>query len=141
MENDDRADREFSEPSSEFGKGLTYCLGLFLAHAEGAMYDEMRFREMAHKGKGEPYKNWPEMWFYGAGDHVIDLQTEVKNSELKTRLETFKKKVLAWRFNHLHEASEATSDDVQWALKEAKALLLEIDSKMIGIETEQGGYE
>jgi len=90
---------------SEYGKGLSYCIGLFLAHAERAIIFEN------HMG-----------WFNGAADHLFDMQTKTINSdELRKRAEMFQERCLQ---NRLGSPTEA---DMLWAIQEAKNLLLEID--------------
>ena len=91
-------------PRSEFGQGLAYCLGLFLAHAG-------RDDEPARVGT----------WFNGASDHLYGLRLPSKPAALRRRLQEFKDKVLQLG----HGFPEQSDRD--WAIEEAKALLLEID--------------
>ncbi len=111
---------------SEFGKGLAYCLGLFLAHAE---------RKISSIRKELDY----ELWFNGAADHLYELQipdTFPKN--LKNRLTVFQDKCLNWRITM--DKSAATEKDFHWAIQKAKDLLLEID-KHFGIKVKKGQWE
>ena len=107
---------------SEFGKGLTYCLGLFLAHAERV---NKSFSEKDRYG----------MWFNAAGDHVFDLQTEkAPNKSLVKRCKKFRGKVLTWRME------KATKSDFSWAIQEAKDLLRLID-RANNVPTQGGRWE
>ena len=106
--------------SSEFGKGLTYCIGLFLAHAERK--DLIR---------GSDYS----MWFNGAADHLYELQIPGEYPDaLIERLSKFQETCINWRLNW------ASEEDFKWAVQEAKDLLREIDETN-GIETEKGYNE
>lgn len=95
---------------SEFGKGFTYCIGLFLAHTE----------------RRDP----PEffLWFNGAADHLYELEIP-DNFKLKKECEEWRKKCLRWRL------SKYTEKDKTWATDQAKSFLLAWD-KQNGILTE-----
>ena len=118
---------EENKELSEFGKGLTYCLGLFLAHAERKIIELPGF--------SDGY----EMWFNGASDHVYEINVpDTFPSEIKQRIEIFREKVLNW--GHGFKIPGADKDAFEWSIQEAKDLLLLID-KHIGTETEQGRWE
>ena len=121
--------------SSEFGQGLTYCLGLFLAHAERA-----RDIKNSYSKIGLKYQDmWPEIWFNGAADHLFDLVIPSTLSEgLQNRLKNFQSKCLHCRL--CLEVNAVTEEDVKWAIQEAKDLLRMIDQEY-GIETIQGQWE
>lgn len=107
---------------SEFGKDLTYCLGLFLSHAE---------REIFRVGDKEDFS----LWFNGAADHFFEMDIPEKfPDELKNRLKVLRDKCLLWRLD------SATKEDYIWAIQESKNLLLEID-RHYGIEVEKGEWE
>jgi len=111
---------------SDFGKGLTYCLGLFLAHSG---------REIGTTS--ESYD--AGIWFNGASDHLYDLQIpEDLLGGLQSRLKRFQRKVLGW--GHGFTAETPTERDQQWAIQEAKNLLRLID-KSHGIKTQRGHWE
>jgi hypothetical protein len=113
---------------SEFGRGLTYCLGLFLCHSERTRYEGLT--------KGRDI----ELWFNGAGDHLFDLEVpETLPVRLQRRLRSFQRKVLGWR-NTWGEDKPPTKDDKKWAIKEAKTLLRLID-KHFGVKTQEGSWE
>ena len=113
---------------SEFGKGLTYCLGLFLAHAE-------RFKEV-RESTPEAYA---ECWFNASSDHLYELQWEQAPTEyLQGRAERFQAKCLNW--GHGFPKKKATQEDVEWALQEAKDLLRLID-KARGVSVGKGVWE
>ena len=99
---------------SEFGKGLTYCIGLFLAHAERS--DEIC-----------------SLWFNGAADHLYELEIP-DNFILKKECLEWQEKCLRWRLK------KYTEKDKIWALKQAIKFLLAWD-KQNNIPCEKGDYE
>lgn len=108
---------------SEFGKGLCYCLGLFLAHTERAKEMQKQYTEINLKCNSN--MDWAEMWFNGAADHLFELEIPASfPDELKDRLQTFQSRCLGWR---LSLDCEATPSDVAWSIIEAKELLRLID--------------
>lgn len=109
--------------TSEFGKGLCYCLGLFLAHAEGFR----RYKEM-HKGMADGPMGAADMWFNGASDHLYDFMPDyAPTTALQERCQEFKNKCFKWRGSCVNDDPDPTEDNVHWALQEAKDLLREID--------------
>jgi hypothetical protein len=124
------------EAKSEFGKGLTYCLGLFLAHAERYRFDKQIY---AKAGRAYIDDHVALSWFNGASDHLYELDTSrVRDAALKARLEALKDKAL--EFGHGFPKVNATEKDVEWAIAEAKACLLEID-RQLGVPAVKGSYE
>lgn len=118
---------------SEFGQGLTYCLGLFLCHSER---DYLISEEDIERG----IINKPYLWFYAAADHLFDLEIpETLSKPLQNRLKRFRNKVLHWRLT-IDKKDKATEKDKQWAIQEAKDLLRLID-KNFGVKTQKGGFE
>ncbi len=107
---------------SQFGKGLVYCLGLFLAHAD-------RWEELKNQKFGAM------RWFDGAKDHIFELETDVP--ELNSDIENWKDAVL----NPKIGISSATEEDVLWAIQGAKDLLLKIDRNCLGIDAIKGDCE
>lgn len=126
---------------SEFGKGLCYCLGLFLAHAERInKYKESYERMAIENPELFTVNDAAEMWFNGAADHLFDFQDEfAPNDELKKRCLAFKDKCLDWRLS-FGDKSKATIEDVHWALQEAKDILREIDTAH-KVPSEKGSWE
>ena len=130
---------------SEFGKGLGYCLGLFLCHSERELYkDEVGIKfqkeqdERIRKGNNNDYSFSTEMWFNGASDHLYEMNIPNKFSKkLRIRLKVFQDNVLRWGHGF---KNDVTKKDKRWAIQEAKDLLLEID-KINGIEAEKGDFE
>lgn len=119
---------------SEFGKGLTYCLGLFLAHAEDIDRDLETYKATGNKNRAY------EMWFYAASDHLYDFLPEyAPNKSLKKRCKNFKQKCLTWR-SPLIKINIANEKRYYWAIKEAKTLLRLID-RANGIPTSEGDNE
>lgn len=107
---------------SKFGKGLTYCIGLFLAHADRQIY-----------------ANDYSMWFYGAADHLYDL--ELPNwlpEKLEKRLKQFQGKCITWRL--ILGKNEVTKKDFDWAINEAKSLLMLID-KHFNVKVKKAQWE
>lgn len=104
---------------SGFGKGLCYCLGLFLAHAEMAnIYKESQQRLGITR--------WPTIWFNSAGDHMFELEIPgFLTVEVRNRLSDLQSKSLHWRCS-----GDATEDDVKWAVNEAKELLRAVDEHL-----------
>lgn len=116
---------------SEFGKGLCYCLGLFLAHE--SKYENVRNEKTISK-------MWVFMWFNGANDHLYELQVpDTLPKYLQKRLQRFKKKCLNWGHG-FDEDYLLTEDDVIWAVNEAKELLRLIDNAN-GIKTIKGEWQ
>ena len=123
---------------SEFGKGLCYCLGLFLAHAERLEYDLETYKKLQEK---EPTlfneKEACAMWFNGASDHLYEMEIDSVSKDLKKRLSIFQAKALNWGHGFM---IKPTVENSRWAIQEAKDLLRLIDAER-GIETEKGDYE
>lgn len=107
---------EEQKEKSEFGKGFSYCLGLFLAHAERETYD-------------------PVSWFYGASDHILEIVVPdcMKHAHL------FVDRVI-YLSHIMDDGYIPTESDRKWAIQKAKDLLLEWDIKC-GIDAVQGEYE
>lgn len=109
---------------SEFGKGLAYCLGLFLAHAE------------RHGGLGQESEINATVWFNGAADHLVEMDTDNAPKKLEKRLIKFKDKCLDFRQGL---SNTPTAADFYWAVLEAKELLRLLD-KEAGIKTEKAKF-
>ena len=119
--------------SSEYGRGCTYCLALFIEHQNRVM-DYKKSEEM-HK----LYYSNAYLWFDGAGDHIKELEIPNNlNKELTNRIKIFKDKVLNWRYEG---AFDCDWDDVEWALREAKDLLIEIDKQVLKLNACEGDWE
>lgn len=115
--------------TSEFGKGLVYCLGLFLAHAE---------KLNAHYDGGYARKN-PYLWFNGASDHLYELMTDLAPEHLRQRCAILQARCLEWGHGVVM-GRESTLEDAKWAIQEAKDLLREIDLHH-GVPAIKGDYE
>jgi len=101
--------------TSEFGKGFTYCIGLFLAHAE---------RE----------DHYGDLWFNSSADHLFDLRIpEQASYVLKNKISYWQGKCITWRLE------KYTKEDKLWAIQTAKDILREWDG--LYVETEKGNYE
>jgi len=100
---------------SEFGTGFTYCLGLYLAHAESTLDDNI--------------------WFYASTDHLFELVIpENVSGVLRDRIIKFKTTALDFRF------SGATEKDRAESIQEAKDILLAYDEHL-DIPCEKGEWE
>ena len=118
---------------SEFGKGLVYCLGLFLCHSE-------RDYLITEQDKEKGIINTPHMWFYAAADHINELTIpQTISPKLRKRLIQFQHKVMHWRLP-FGTRKNATEEDRQWAIQEAKDLLRLIDNHF-GVKTQKGDWE
>ncbi len=113
--------------TSEFGKGLTYCIGLFLAHAE---------REIHNTSTNRDYL----LWFNGASDHLYDLDlSKVKDEFLKADLDNWRAKIIHW--GHGFSKPTATEKNFHWSVQQAKDFLRKIDKTIIGAKTIKGSWE
>lgn len=114
-------------PTSEFGKGFAYCLGLFLAHAERTLY-------------GDKLDGDESLWFSGAGDHVFELCTDpgALGNDLAEKTKSFREFVLSRRYNY--NGAIVPKEDVHEAIRQAKHLLFLWDVAK-GIDCEVGEYE
>lgn len=124
--------------TSEFGKGLTYCLGLFLCHSERApMYNKEMASKMEYTEEQTKERN-ASMFFYSATDHLYDIQIpETLPTSLKRRL---KKLIKVCFENRLKMDNKVDPKLWTWAVQEAKNLLRLID-KHHGIKTQKGQWE
>ncbi len=117
---------------SEFGKGLTYCLALFLKHAE---------RDIFVKNFEVLNKMHYTLWFYGASDHFYGLEipkTLPKN--IQNRLYDLKAKVMYWGGRTQFHNLKVTKKEFDWAINEALFLLRAID-RHYGVNAGKGQWE
>lgn len=99
------------EKESDFGKGLVYCLGLFIAH-QGMFKDDV-----SH-------------WFNAATDHLCELDaTMILDEGLKEEIECWVKAMIKKRHEYKH-----TVEDVTKSIDQAKGFLLRIDKDVIGVD-------
>ncbi len=124
------------ESESEFGKGLCYCLGLFLAHAGRDWFKVKNERKSELDKTMELMEG--EMWFNAASDHLYNLQVDAAPEKLRDRIKIFQDLCLNW--GHGFPEKKATKEDVKWAIQEAKDLLRIIDESN-EIITEKGQWE
>ncbi|MCK9326396.1 MAG: hypothetical protein M0P69_12965 [Bacteroidales bacterium] len=94
--------------NTEFGKGFTYCIGLFLAHAER--------EDTGSCG----------LWFNAAADHLYELEIP-KKFKFKKECEEWQNKCLDLRLN------KANKKQKTWAIDMAKTFLLAWD-RQCGID-------
>ncbi|MFA5381875.1 MAG: hypothetical protein WC356_01830 [Candidatus Micrarchaeia archaeon] len=108
-----------NDKKSEFGEGMTYCIGLFLAH------------KFFHKDASV------SLWFNGAGDHLYGLNTNsISCPDLKKDVDAWRNSVLKWRLSY-----NATEQDKEWAISKATEFLRRIDELMLNTPTKQGEWE
>lgn len=121
---------------SEFGKGLTYCLGMFIAHEHWIR----KLREIEQKCQGELFEGvFPRMWFDGAADHLYGLYIpESLPEEIKHDLETLRKRSI--HLKCARSEGKVEWDTVHWALDYARKILRDID-EYLGAETEKGEWQ
>ena len=125
---------------SEFGKGCAYCLGLFIAH-EGrmALFEQEQKRLPRHL---QDTLNYISIWFNTASDHLYELQIPSSLPEdIQERLRKFRDQCMGWRVRIGDKSPIPTKDKYDWAINEAKELLLLIDKHCVGVETEKGDFE
>ena len=116
--------------ASEFGKGLTYCIGLFLGH-EG---------RIANYKDNKVFRDWPEMWFNGASDHLYELDaTQVSEGKLREEIEGWVEKILHW--GHGFSPPKPTEEDFKWSLEKAKEFLRRIDKTLLNTKTIKGQWQ
>jgi hypothetical protein len=108
---------------TEFGKGYSYCLGLFLIHCERKQPDKKDLDAYYMNTFGER-----GLWFNGAADHIREFDAKTKRDH-KFR-----------DFCLERSRGMATEADFEWARKEALALLRIYDNKN-GHTSIQGEWE
>lgn len=113
---------------SEFGKGFTYCIGLFLMHVDRITSDKEIYAKINHPERAY------EMWFNAAADHLYELQIP-DNFKLKKECENWQNKCIEFRLSH-----KVTEKDFTWALEKARQFLRAWDKQM-GIDVMKGDYE
>jgi len=119
---------------SEFGRGLCYNLGLFLAHERSIEGDKESYNRIGNEDRAYV------RWFYGAADHIIELQIpENLSPYLKGRIRKFRDRVVGLRLP-MDVDKNATKEDYFWAILEARNLLRLID-KFHGVKTMKGEYQ
>lgn len=121
---------------SEFGKGLTYCLGLFLAHESHLRLYRDEIRDKTNSNI------WPMVWFNGASDHLYEMEIpDTLPKSLQKRLLKFKRKVLNYGHGEgLMGTLSMSEGDINDCIQEAKNLLIKVD-KWMGIKAVKGDYE
>lgn len=108
-----------TEETSEFGKGYSYCLGLFLAH-EWAMF------HAREKAKQYPAVYTASMWFNGAADHLFELEIPAQlPKDKKNQIKDFRDRCIKFRLCMGGERCDWS--DAAAALNESKDLLREWD--------------
>ena len=137
---------QVSETRSEFGKGLAYCLGLFLAHADRFRAEKQTYKHLNRvvvaKELHATYSTIEaERWFSGASEHLYGLQVTNAPRVLRKRLTAFRDKCVTWgRGFELDKKKTPTTKDFEWAIREAKDLLFELD-RLSGVKPTKAKYE
>ena len=121
------------EESSDFGKGLCYCLALFLEHKHKLYSEITLYKEYKRE-------EWiaVEMWFNGAADHLFDFDTDKAPEGLKERCTILKNKCLGWRLSY--NGGHPTQKDAEWAIGEAEELIRLIDESH-GVPTTEATWK
>ena len=117
--------------TSEFGKGLCYCLALFLEHKYKLHSDITIYKEIQDK-------EWVvvELWFNGAADHFFEFDAEAAPEKLRKRCKVLKDKCIGWRYC----GSDAKREDAEWAIREAEELIRLIDESH-GVSTTEATWK
>jgi len=137
---------QVDETRSEFGKGLAYCLGLFLAHADRFRSEKQTYKHLDRAAVAkELHATYSmieaERWFSGASVHLNGLQVTVAPKVLRKRLATFRDKCVSWGSGFgLNKKSAPTKKDFEWTIREAKDLLFELD-KLSGVKPIKATFE
>jgi hypothetical protein len=92
---------QVEETRSEFGKGLAYCLGLFLAHADRFRSEKQTYKQLNRAAVAkELHATYStieaERWFSSASEHLYGLQVKDAPRALRKRLTTFRDKCVTW---------------------------------------------
>lgn len=112
--------------TSEFGKGCVYCLGLFLAHEYKNIDYNKNIELMGH------------LWFNAASDHLYEMEIP---KEFPYRLKKQIRDLERFALSNGHGIkTDATKEDVLYAINEAKNILFKID-KFLGLKPIKGEYE
>ena len=114
------------EEKSEFGKGFTYCLGLFLCHAD------RRFKDKEREKSSQT--NLAFIWLNGAADHLFEFDAEKAPKPKRDRCQKLQDNVLGRRL-----AYDVTWEEIEGYIEEAKTILLEYD-KFCGFEVIKANY-
>jgi len=113
---------------SDFGKGLTYCLGLFLAHAERDLERGINPESQIRRG-----------WYNASSDHLYDMVIpENLPKSLKNRLIKFRTNVLD-KGHGSGLLKEYSEKDINNSINEAKELLILID-RSFGIKSQKAEW-
>ena len=118
---------------SDFGKGLTYCIGMFVGHQERAFELKKMYEKIDNNNRGW---GWPEIWLDGAADHLFDLSV----AGIRSNAPKLAEEICVWREKCLHwrlamGEGKATEENVMWAVEQAKELLRQIDEACLGTKT------
>jgi len=123
---------EKEEEGSEFGKGLTYCLGNFLAH------------EWLHRprGDGKIKGLYPaSSWFNAASDHLYEIEIPKAFPEgLKERIKEFRMEMLDLGHGRALLDDDSTWEQVDASLDECRKILMLIDEHL-GVDVIKGSWE
>lgn len=105
-----------SKDESDYGKGFTYCIGLFLSH---------EWQKKPQRDNGSP--GAVAGWFFGASDHLQGLDTSciINAPHLKKDIDDWQAKIMRWVDEY--DSCEPTNDDIEWAIETGKEFLLRVD--------------
>jgi len=124
--------KEKFPPKSEFGKGFLICLLKFVEHAE--QYVQQK-REA--EGFGPSLHRVENLWFYGASDHLLELQCP--ESFKGTRIEECVKKLREYVKRHRLGLHTLREDDIVTIMDLCREIALLVDKKL-GLNSDFGEY-
>ena len=118
------------QKESQYGKGLGYCLGLFLAHAHELISDldfakKMRSQLPDHKHL-YPEEDVIRRWIYGASDHLNELDIDSAPEPMRKDLKDFEERTKAWGSLYCNRR-RASRQDAFDLIEQAKEFLRLID--------------
>jgi hypothetical protein len=112
---------------SEFGKGFVYCLILFSKHWWKLQTDKKVYESIGREN--DAY----EMWFYGASDHLFELEVPemLKGSRIDDLTQEFKTFALRLRLPMDGERT-ATPEDYKIAFEKVEEIAMLVDKWLGG---------
>jgi len=116
------------EKESEFGKGITYCLGLFLCHIENFnIYEpaDPQVRDVMAK-----------TWFYGSTDHLYEIDETGCTDEINKMITELKNFAFDRR-----NCVNGTREDIRKCKRMALDILMKIDENVLRTNVVRGSYE
>ncbi|GAJ23735.1 unnamed protein product [marine sediment metagenome] len=125
---------------SEFGSGLVICLVKFAEHAEAWIKWRDQYKQM-HAANPELFdeSGAVEIFFYGASDHLYDMEIPEKYSKTKIARKIVELKSMALHIGHGIQRGNHTEADVIKAYDLCREIALLID-KDLGLKPDIGKW-